>query len=96
MSPHAPRSHPEEVHGGGSGKDGERLKNLPEDVKRVIAYLQAKGVHNTKRDLILRLFGPSFTGREGYRKVSKIIMADLSELVLRVGTPSIHCVYIWL
>jgi uncharacterized protein (UPF0335 family) len=38
----------------------ERLKSLPEDVKRVIAYLQAKGVHSTKRDLILRPPRPPF------------------------------------
>jgi hypothetical protein len=64
----------------------ERLKNLPEDVKRVIAYLQAKGVHSTKRDLILRLFGPSFTGGEGYRRVSKIIDDALATELVREDT----------
>jgi len=62
------------------------LKNLPEDVKRVIAYLQAKGVHSTKRDLILRLFGPSFTGGEGYRRVSKIIDDALVTELVREDT----------
>jgi hypothetical protein len=64
----------------------ERLRSQPGDVKRVIAYLQAKGVHSTKRDLILRLFGPSFTGGEGYRRVSKIIDDTLATELVREDT----------
>jgi hypothetical protein len=49
-------------------------------------WKKAKGVHSTKRDLILRLFGPSFTGGEGYRGVSKMIDDALATELVREDT----------
>lgn len=68
----------------------ERIKSLPPDVRRVVAYLQARGTNSSKSDLITHVWGPGFTGGERYKDVSGIIDDAVTTGLVRKDSAGRH------
>lgn len=68
----------------------ERIKSLPPDVRRVVAYLQARGSNSSKSDLITHIWGPGFTGGERYKDVSGIIDDAVTTGLVRKDSAGRH------